>query len=157
MLSEAEFKRAIELGLIAEEIVLLYLQSNNSLVQDMRKQMHEYRKGPRLKGTEGEIILPDFAVYNKNPSKGKFAVDAKYKNSLYPVNGKQCFTVDNKLEDYRRATQILGLEFLVIAFMYKNKLYFYKDTEYCEITTFNNQHGTGSVYCFEFDESKHTY
>ena len=157
MATEAEFQAALTLGEIAEEAVLVYLEANNSLVQDMRKQAHPDNKGPRLKGTEGEVVLPDFAVYNKNPNKGKFAVDAKYKTSLYPVKGKKCFTVDDKFEDYKRATEILGLEYLMIAFMHKNKLYFYKDSECCGTTTFDNQHGTGLVYLFEFDETKHTY
>jgi len=158
MSSEAEFQAALTLGEIAEEAVLAYLKLNNSFVQDMRKQAHPDNKGPRLTGTEGELVLPDFAVYNKNPNKGKFAIDAKYKNSIYTVKGKDCFTVDDKYEDYKLATQVLGLDFLMMAFLYKDKLYFYRDTDCIGTTQFRpNGYGNGKAYLFEFDTRKHTY
>jgi hypothetical protein len=157
MSSEAEFQAALVLGNAAEEIVYSYLKTHNSYVQDLRKQSHEDKKGPRLSGTEGELVLPDFAVYNKDPRKGNFAIDVKYKKSIYPAKGKKCFTVDSKYEDYKRVTSILKLDFLMIAFVHQNKMYFYKDTDCFDTTTFANQYGSGNVYLFEFDSKKHIY
>lgn len=34
----------------------------------------------------------------------------------------------------------------MIAFVYDNKMYFYKDTDCCGTTVFNNQHGSGKIY-----------
>lgn len=158
MSSDEKFRASLVLGEIAEEAVLAYLLNNNSLVQDMRKQAHEDNKGPRLRGTEGEIVLPDFSAYNKNPAKGKFAIDAKYKNSVYTVNGVKCFTVDDKYEDYKLATQILGLDFLMMAFMFEDRLYFYKDVECIGVTQFSpNGYGNGKAYLFEYNKSKIRY
>jgi hypothetical protein len=155
--SSGNFEESLALGTAAEEIVYEYLKNNNSYVQDMRKQTHEDNRGPRLSGTEGELVLPDFAVYNKKEEKGNFAVDAKYKNSVYTINGKKCFTVDRKFEDYKRIVQIQKLNFLIIAFVFENKMYFYKDSDCCGTHVFSNQYSSGNVYLFEFDKSKHTY
>ena len=94
------FQEKLAIGTAGEDIVYPWLKANNSLVQDMRYQKHEKGSGPRLEGTEGYFVLPDFAVWNKNPNKGNFLVDVKVKDSIYPVNGKMCFTVDKKFEDY---------------------------------------------------------
>jgi len=152
------FQEKLQMGTSAEDIVYSFLIRENSFVQDLRQQKHGEHAGPRLKGTEGELVLPDFAVYNKNPNKGKFAIDAKYKNSIYTVKGKDCFTVDDKYEDYKLATQVLGLDFLMIAFLYKDKLYFYKESDCIGTHQFKpNKFGNGLVYLFEFDANKHTY
>lgn len=157
MLSKDDFQKSIEIGTAAEDIVYSYLRNNNSFVQDIRRQTHEDFTGPRLKGTEGELVLPDFAVYNKNPNKGNFAVDVKFKSSVYTINGKKCFTVDNKFEDYRLATQVLKLDFLMIVFMFKDRMYFYRESDYIGTTIFKNQYGRGNVYLFEFDSKRITY
>lgn len=157
MSSDENFQQNLKVGEAGEDIVYEYLIQNNSYVEDLRKQKRDEGAGPRLKGTEGTLISPDFAVYNKNPKKGNFAVDAKVKNSIYPINGKMYFTVDNKYEQYKRVTEIKKLDFLMIAFLYQDRMYFYKDTDCSMTTTFNNQHGNGLVYLFEFDKSKIRY
>lgn len=156
MSSEELFKKNLEIGEVGEDIVYDYLVSNNSFVEDLRRHKRD-EGGPKLRGTEGTLVLPDFAVYNKNPKKGSFAVDAKVKNSVYPVNGKSCFTVDNKFEQYRRVVQLKKLDFLMIAFIFENRMYFYKDSDCIGTTTFANQFGSGMVYLFEYDEGKITY
>ncbi len=157
MSSEANFQATLAIGTAAEDSVYSYLIANNSYVQDQRKQTHEDGGGPRLKGTEGELVLPDFVCYNKNPDKGNYAVDVKWKKSIYPANGKQCFTVDKKYEDYKRIVQIHKLDFLMMVFVFENKMYFYKDTDCIGSTWFDNQYGSGNVYLFEFDPTKQRY
>jgi hypothetical protein len=103
------------------------------------------------------LVLPDFTCYNKNPEKGNFAVDVKWKKSIYPANGKQCFTVDKKYEDYKRIVQIHKLDYLMMVFVYDGKMYFYRDTDCCGTTVFENQYGSGNVYLFEFDKKKIRY
>lgn len=158
MSSEVEFQEALRLGTIAEEIVYGYLKANHSLVQDMRKQTHEDNKGPRLIGTEGELVLPDFGVTNKNPNKGNFLIDVKYKSSLYTVKDKKCFTVDRKYEQYKRVREILRYDFLMMAFMFEDRLYFYKEEDCIGTHQFRpNKFGDGFVYLFQFDELKKVY
>ena len=141
-----------------EDKVYDYLIRHHSLVEDSRSQVHGNGAGPRLVGTEGKVIQPDFCVYNKPGSgRGNFAVDVKVKSSLYPFNGKKCFTVDNKYEDYKRVVQIKGLDYLAIIFLYENRMHFYKDSDCIGNKFFNNEHGTGSVYFFEYDKSKVIY
>lgn len=157
MKSDDNFQETLAIGTAGEDIVLPYLEKHNSYVQDMRYQVHGKGHGPRLKGTEGRVVLPDFAVYNKNTSKGNYGVDVKVKSAIYPACGKQCFTVDKKFKDYQKAVQILKLDFLMLVFMHNDRMYFYKDSELCGTTTYNNQYGSGLVYCFEYDESKIRY
>lgn len=154
---DGEFNKQLAIGEAGEDIVYDYLVSHNSYVEDLRKQKRNVGGGPRLRGTEGSIVSPDFAVYNKNPAKGSYAVDAKVKTSIYPVSGKMCFTVDDKIAQYRIATQIKKLDYLAIIFIYNQRMYFYKDTDCCGRTTFSNQFGSGFVYCFEFDAKKIIY
>lgn len=158
MLSEVDFQASLELGLKAEEIVYAFLKENNSYVQDMRKQTHEDNRGPRLSGTEGELVLPDFAVYNKNTAKGNFVLDVKFKNSVYTIRGKKYFTVDRKYEQYKRVKDIMGLQFLAMAFLFEDKIYLYHESE-CALThQFSaNAYGDGFVYLFPFDGKKPTY
>lgn len=151
------FESKLAAGIAGEDIVYNYLIANNSLVEDLRKQVHEEYSGPCLRGTEGKIVLPDFAVYNKNPAKGSFTVDSKVKTSVYTLKGKKCFTVDNKFEQYRRATEIKKLDYLKIIFIYNGKMYSYRDNEYFDTIIFNNEHSTGLVYLFEFNEKKWVY
>lgn len=151
------FNRNLEIGSAGEDIVYEYLVRNNSCVLDLRKQKRDEGAGPRLKGTEGQIVVPDFAVYNKNPTKGNFSVDSKVKNSVYTVNGKKCFTVDSKFEQYKRSTQIMQLDFVLLIFLYKNRMYAYKESECAGITRFDNQYSTGNVYIFEYNEAKIIY
>jgi hypothetical protein len=156
MVSE-QFEEKLAIGTAGEDIVYPWLKSRNSLVQDMRYQKHEKGSGPRLEGTEGKIVLPDFAVWNKNPNKGNFLVDVKVKKDIYPVKGKRCFTVDKKFEDYRRCSEIMKMDFLQIIFIYEDKFYVYKHTDLTCTTVYNNQYSTGLVYCFEYDKSKIEY
>jgi len=155
--TEKEFQENLAIGIAGEDIVYDYLVANNSYVHDHRKETHQDNKGPRLRGTEGELVLPDFSVRNKSERKGNFAVDAKVKNSVYTVNGKVCFTVDNKYEQYKTATQILKLDYLALVFIYKNRMYFYKDEDCIGTTRFNNQYSKGLVYLFEYDEKRIRY
>lgn len=151
------FQKNLEMGTVGEDTVYSWLKDTNSLVQDMRYQKHGKASGPRLEGTEGRVILPDFAVWNKNPAKGNFLVDVKVKSSVYPVNGKRCFTVDSKFEDYVRCVEIMKLDYLQIIFIYDNRLYVYKDSDCCGTTRFDNQFSTGDIYLFEYDKSKIKY
>lgn len=157
MSSEAEFQESLAIGTEAEDRVYEYLIDHNSYVQDLRKQVHPDNRGPRLKGTEGTLVLPDFIVYNKDPKKGNYAIDVKWKKSIYPAKGTKCFTVDSKYEDYKRVVQIQKLDFLMLVFVHDSKMYFYKDSDCIGTTVFDNQYGSGKVYLFEFDPTKHTY
>ena len=157
MKSDTEFEEKLAIGTAGEDIVYEYLKRNNSLVQDMRYQKHDKGSGPRLEGTEGSVILPDFAVYNKSPSKGSYTVDVKVKSDLYTIDRKKCFTVDKKFLDYKKATQILKLDFLLLIFMYEDRMYFYKDSEVHGTREYNNQYGKGTVYGFAHDVSRIRY
>ena len=124
----------------------------------MRQQKHGEFAGPRLCGTEGKVVLPDFLVYNKNPSKGTFAVDVKSKNSIYTINGKKCFTVDDKYEDYKKAAQIKRLDYLAIIFVYEDRMYMYKESDCKGMHQYTpGAYGNGRVYYFEFDKSTMVY
>jgi hypothetical protein len=149
------FEEKLELGIKGEDIAYSYLIRKYSQVGDLRNQRHEVAGGPRLLGTEGTTILPDFSVYSKY--NGAFAVDVKVKTSLYPVKGKRCFTVDNKYEHYKRAVQIMRLDYLAMIFIYEGRMYFYKDSDLFDKTNFDMQQSTGWVYCFEFDKDKWIY
>jgi len=155
MSSEKKFEENLQMGISAEDIAYSYLIQNNSLVQDLRQQRHGEFSGPKLVGTEGSVRLPDFIVYNKSSRKGNFAVDVKAKTSIYPALGKKCFTVDDKFEDYKRSTQVMKLDFLILIFYYNGRMYFYRDSDCIGTTKFDNtSYGTGPVYCFEYDESR---
>jgi hypothetical protein len=158
MITDTQFQEKLEMGIDAENIAYLYLKANNSYVEDLRQQIHGKFSGPRLRGTEGCVVLPDFVVYNKNPSKGTYAVDVKSKNSIYTINGKKCFTIDSKYEDYKKAAQIKRLDYLAILFVYEGRMYLYKDTDCAGKHQYAaNSYGNGSVYYFEFDSSKMVY
>lgn len=151
------FENNLVMGTEGEDIVYAYLVANNSLVQDLRAQKHDSGFGPRLFGREGKVVLPDFAVYNKYADKGNFLLDVKVKKSIYPVdkfNGQKCFTVDYKYEDYRRCKEIMRFDTLQFAFVYRDEMYFYKETDCLGATTFANQYSNGNVYCFAHDRSK---
>lgn len=157
MSSDEEFQKKLELGEAAEDIVYEYLIRNHSSVVDLRKQKRDEGRGPRLIGTEGSFVLPDFGVYNKNPNKGSFAIDVKYKTSLYSFKGKDCFTVDKKLEQYRIAYQIMRFDYLCIVFYYEGRMYFYRDSDCIGHQYMSNQYGTGNVYYFEHDKGRIKY
>jgi hypothetical protein len=157
MSTDDTFASNLAIGQSGEDLVYNWLTRNNSYVEDLRNHTRVGNTGPRLNGTEGSLVLPDFAVYNKMPQKGSFAVDVKVKNSVYSVNGKKCFTVDNKYEQYRRVVEIKKLDFLAIIFVYDGRMYFYKDSDCCGTTQFRNSFGTGNVYLFELDASKVSY
>jgi len=150
------FKEKLEMGIAGEDLVYPWLKARNSLVQDMRSQAHTEFAGPRLEGTEGSIALPDFAVYNKNETKGNFAVEVKVKTDIYPVKGKMCFTVDEKFEDYKRVVQIMKLDFLVMLFIYKGRMYSYRGSETLGRHYFGTIFGEWG-YLFEYDTSKIVY
>lgn len=155
MSSEKQFKESLQMGISAEDIAYSYLIRNNSLVQDLRQQKHGEFAGPKLVGTEGSVKLPDFIVYNKSEKKGNFAVDVKAKTSIYPVNGKMCFTVDNKFEDYKKSYQVMKLDFLLLIFYYNGRMYFYKDEDLtCTHVFPDTTYSSGLVYCFEYNESR---
>ena len=158
MTKDSRFAETLAMGTAAEDIVYSYLEANNSFVQDMRKQKHEDGRGPRLRGTEGELVLPDFGVTNKDPRKGNFLVDVKSKTSVYKVKGKKCFTVDRKFEQYKRVREILRYDFLMLAFLYEDRMYFYRDTECSGTHQYRpNAFGDGFVYLFPFEGKTPTY
>ena len=156
-MNNEHFQEKLAIGTAGEDIVYPWLKERNSLVQDMRYQKHEKGSGPRLEGTEGYIVLPDFAVWNKSPNKGNFLVDVKVKKDIYPVKGKMCFTVDNKFEDYKKCAAIMKMDHLKIIFIYEGKFYVYKDSEVTCTTVYNNQYSKGTVYCFEHNIKKIEY
>lgn len=157
MSSDDKFQEKLSMGINAENIVYEYMTKWFGLVEDMRQQKHGEFSGPCLVGTEGKVILPDFAVYCK-PPKESFLVDVKAKNSIYPALGKKCFTVDDKFLQYKRAVQIKRLDFLMLVFFYEGRMFFYKDSDCIGTTQFRDTtYGTGPVFCFEYDESKIRY
>lgn len=151
------FQEKLAMGIAGEDIVYPWLKRNNSLVQDMRYQKHEKGSGPRLEGTEGKIVLPDFGVWNKSELKGNFLVDVKVKKDIYPVNGKMCFTVDRKYEEYLRCVQVMKMDYLMLVFVYNDRMHVYKDSDLTCVTTFKNQYSNGNVYCFEYDKTRVAY
>ena len=158
MSNDEAFQEALRLGIIAEEIVYEYLKNNNSFVQDMRKQTHEDNRGPRLIGTDGELVLPDFGVSNKDPSKGHYLIDAKYKSSVYTIKGVKYFTVDRKYEQYKRVKDVLRYDFLKMAFLFEDRMYIYHENECTGTHQFKpNSYGDGLVYLFQFNGKKPTY
>ena len=155
---DKRFKENLQMGTSAEDIVYSYLVRENSFVQDLRQQKHAEHAGPRLRGTEGNIVLPDFVVYNKNTDKGTYAVDVKAKKSVYPALGTRCFTVDDKFLRYRQTSQVMRLDFLMLVFFHNDRMFFYKDTDCVGVTTFpDKSYGSGMIYCFEYDESRIRY
>lgn len=157
MSTDEEFQKNLELGEKAEDIVYDYLIRNHSSVLDLRKQKRDEGRGPRLLGTEGSFALPDFAVYNKNPTKGAFALDVKYKSSLYKFKGTDCFTVDSKFEKYKTVKQIMRLDNLYLVFFYNDRMHFYAESECIGRDFKSNDYGHGFVYYFEYDQSKVRY
>ncbi len=157
MSTDKTFEENLAMGIAGEDLIYKYLVKNNSYVEDNRSKNHDFGSGPKLVGTDGEIILPDFVVYNKNPEKGNYALDVKVKSSTYPINGKRCFTADNKYEQYKRIVELKKLDYLVMCFVYNNRNYYYKDSECTGTTVFNNQYSSGIVYLFEVDKNKIRY
>jgi len=156
--TDERFQESLAMGLAGEDAVYEYLINNYGLVEDSRSQVHGEGSGPRMVGTEGKVVQPDFCVYNKPGSpKGRFAVDVKVKSSIYPFMGKRCFTVDKKFEDYKKVVQIKQLDYLMIIFVYENKMYFYKDSDCIGHKFMSNEFGHGNVYYFEFDATKNRY
>jgi hypothetical protein len=152
--SDEEFQEKLAIGTAGEDLVYPWLKKNNSLVIDFRYQRHEDRKGPRMEGREGSIILPDFAVWNKYPEKGNFAVDVKVKSSPFWLKGKLHFAVDDyKFDDYVRCVQVMNLDFLQLIFVNDGNLYVYRDSDNKGRHYFGNSHGEYG-YLFELDESK---
>ena len=157
MSSDDVFQENLKIGIAGEDIVYDYLIRTNRLVEDTRSQVHGQGRGPRMVGTEGVIIQPDFCVYNPDTRRGRFAVDVKVKTSLYPFQGKKCFTVDNKYEDYKRIVEIKMLDYLALVFMYNGKMFFYRDSDCIGFQFLSNDYGHGNVYYFEYDETKIKY
>lgn len=154
-MNDDQFQQNLAEGTKGEDAVYEYLVSTHSYIEDSRHQKYEKKFGPRLRGIEGTLALPDFIVYDKY--KGNFAVDVKVKASIYPAHGKQCFTVDYKYLDYLRVVQLKKLDYLMLAFVYQNKLYCYKDSEMFGTIVYDNQYSKGKVYLFEYDERKVKY
>jgi hypothetical protein len=144
-MTDEEFQENLRLGTAAEDKVYSYLRMNYSFIQDMRYQKHEKGTGPRLEGTTGSLILPDFAFYDRY--KGKGLLDVKYKASKF-------FTVDDyKYRDYLECTGIMNLATLLLVFVYEDEMYFYDSNEATGPRTFNNSYGK-AAYVFEYNRSK---
>lgn len=152
MISEAEFKEKLEMGVAGEDRIYPWLKEHNEWVDDCRRQKYKDGGGPRMVGSKGSIVIPDFIVHNE--SGDNFAVDVKVKKKVYLIDGKYYFTVDKKFEDYIKVVRIKKLDYLAIIFIYNDKMYFYKDSDLSRITVYNNQYSTGNVYCFSYDKSK---
>ena len=118
-MTSENFKEKLAIGTVGEDIVLRWLEKTNQVVCDNR--LEKYKKGgPRSTGTSKSLAKPDFTVYNPYTEGGpKFAVDAKAKTKdPYMVNGRMCFTVDKKFEDYLELVRIMNLDYLAIIFIY---------------------------------------
>ena len=154
-MNNEQFKERLAIGARGEDIVLPWLEKHNEIVLDNRLEKHK-KGGPRSTGMSKSLAKPDFTVYNPYTVGGpKFAVDAKAKTKApYMVNGRMCFTVDKKFEDYLELVRIMGLDYLAIIFVYNNWMYFYKDTDVIDTCEYNNEYGTGTVYLFEYDKTK---
>jgi hypothetical protein len=144
-MTDEEFQEKLRLGTLAEDKVYSYLRMNYSCVQDMRYQKHEKGSGPRLEGTIGSLILPDFAYYDRY--KGKGLLDVKHKAKNY-------FTVDDyKFRDYIECVGIMNLDHLTLVFVYEDEMYFYDGTEATGPKIFNNGYGK-AAFVFEYDKKK---
>lgn len=152
MATQAEFENALNIGIAAENRIYYWLRNNYAYVQDTRYQRHEKGTGPRLEGQLGSLILPDFIVYDRFA--GNIAIDVKHKTSVYPIDGKLYFTVDDyKLDDYLTAAQIMRLDSLCLIFYYKDEIYMYNAADVVGRHRFNNSYGK-HAYLFEYDRSK---
>jgi hypothetical protein len=152
MTTDAEFEATLAAGTAAEDRVYAWLKLRYSFVQDMRYQTHGKGTGPRLEGESGHVILPDFAIYDR--FKGRKLIDVKAKTSVYPVNGKMYFTVDDyKFRDYLRCVELMNADDLMLIFVYDDKLYFYDSADHSGTITFNNKYGK-TAYLFEHDEAR---
>ena len=146
------FEKSLAIGTAAEDIVYEWLKMNYAFVQDCRYQTRDKGKGPRLDGLSGSLVLPDFIVYDRY--KGKFAIDVKFKSSIYPINGKKYFTVDDyKFRDYCQCVQLMNLDKMSVLFVHEDKFYMYDSTENKGIHRFDNTFGK-AAYLFEHDASK---
>jgi hypothetical protein len=144
-MTNEEFQENLRIGTEAENKVYAWLRMNYSFVQDMRYQKHEKGTGPRLEGLGGSVVLPDFAYYDK--IQGNYLLDVKYKSKNY-------FTVDEyKMRDYLKAVDLLGMDGLLLVFVFQNEMYFYDSLEKQGPVAFNNSYGT-SAYTFRFDKLK---
>jgi hypothetical protein len=144
-MTDEEFQENLRLGIAAEDKVYSYLRMNCSLVQDMRYQTHDKGTGPRLEGTSGTVILPDFAYYDR--FKGRWLLDVKHKT-------KSFFTVDDyKFRDYKRCVELMGCVGLILVFVYEDEMYFYDSSEATGPRVFNNEFGN-AAYVFNVDRTK---
>lgn len=152
MVSDVDFEKNLAAGTKAEDEVYAWLKSTYGFVQDMRFQTREKGTGPRLEGMGGSIILPDFAVYDG--FRGKKLLDVKAKSSVYKINGKDYFTVDDyKFRDYLRCVDLMKLEGLLLLFVFNQKFYIYEAEENKGTHTFDNNYGKQAIL-FEYDKSK---
>lgn len=146
------FAETLARGTAGEDRAYTWLRMNYSFVQDMRYQKHEKGSGPRLEGTSGNVILPDFSVVD--PYKGSWAIDVKTKSSIYAVNGVECFTVDDyKFRDYVRYAELYRHDGLLLLFIYKDEFYLYNSKDTIGVTSFNNGYGR-NAYLFKHDRTK---
>lgn len=152
-MNDKDFEKSLAVGTAAEDLVYDWLKTNYAFVQDARYQTRDKKgKGPRLEGLGGSVILPDFIVYDA--FKGKLAMDVKYKSSVYPINGKKYFTVDDyKFKDYLRCVQLMNLDDIVFLFVFEGRFYLYKSSEHQGTHRFDNTYGK-CAYLFEYDKSK---
>jgi ribA/ribD-fused uncharacterized protein len=139
-------------GTVAEDKVLPWLKSVYNYVVDFRYQKHDENKGPSLEGTSGRVVLPDFYVLSK--FEGRILIDVKSKDSIYPINGKQYFTVDDyRLHAYKKAVELLGADKLQLVFVYRDEKYFYDGDDHSGTYTFNNGYGY-AAYIYEHNRAK---
>ena len=147
-----DFHEKLAEGVRGEDAVYHYLTTTNSYVEDTRYQKYTEGQGPKLRGIEGAVTLPDFVVYDR--FKGNYAVDVKVKTSVYTVHQQPCFTVDYKYLHYLKVMELKRLYFLVLAFVYQNDLYWYTNSDLHGTTQFENQYSRGDVYLFAHDPAK---
>lgn len=149
---QSQFEQSLQIGITAENLVHDYLTARFQYVQDCRKQRHEYMNGPSLTGTSGRLILPDFVVYDAVA--GNWAIDSKFKSSVYPIQGCHCFTVDyDKLQDYMNAAAVMRLDGVQLLFVYNGGIYSYLSTDMAGTHAFNNKYGSIAAL-YEYDSRR---
>lgn len=146
------FQEKLRLGIAAEDMMLVWLRATYGFVEDKRKQKYEEGEGPRIKGQSGSVTVPDFFVIDQH--RGNMFVEVKWKEQPTKRNGKEYFTIDYKLEHYKRCVQLYRADKLVIVFVCNDEKYFYDGNDHLpDIVHYNNKFGK-YAYMYEVDRTK---
>lgn len=149
MTSNEKFQEKLEMGTKAENLVKAWVEKKYEHIVDLRYQKHA-KGGPRITGTTGSFVLPDFAVYDQT---GNFLIDVKAKSRVNLIDGIHYFTVDPKLNDYLECTRIMNMDSCKIMFVYDNRKFMYDSAEWSAKHDFNNEFGSWA-YIYRYDKNK---